>query len=138
MEVSEQQRLKTILANTRNIAVVGASNRPERASYQVMEYLKQQGYRIFPVNPQLAGAMILGETCVAGLEDLDHPIQLVNVFRRGEYAADIASEAIEHEAQCLWLQEGISCAAAAEAAAEAELEYVENRCIKVVHRELLG
>ncbi|TDW58561.1 CoA-binding protein [Oceanimonas baumannii] len=83
MEVSEQQRLKTILANTRNIAVVGASNRPERASYQVMEYLKQQGYRVFPVNPQLAGAMILGETCVAGLEDLDHPVQLVNVFRRG-------------------------------------------------------
>lgn len=138
MEASEQQRLKTILSNTHNIAVVGASNRPERVSYQVMEYLQQQGYRVFPVNPQLAGAVILGETCVSGLEDLDEPVQLVNVFRRGEYAADIADEAIEHEALCLWLQEGITSHSAAEAAAEAELEYVEDSCIKVVHRELLG
>src|SRR5690606_17327909 len=84
MDAPEQQRLKRILTDTRNIALVGASNRPERASYQVMEYLQQQGYRVYPVNPQLAGAVILGETCVSGLEDLDQPVQLVNVFRRGE------------------------------------------------------
>ncbi|NHH99280.1 MULTISPECIES: CoA-binding protein [Oceanimonas] len=138
MDAPAQQRLKRILSDTSSIALVGASNRPERASYQVMDYLQQQGYRVFPVNPQLAGAVILGETCVAGLEDLDQPVQLVNVFRRGEFAADIALEAIEHEALCLWLQEGVTSKAAAEAATEAELEYVEDLCIKVAHRELLG
>ncbi|MCT7654095.1 CoA-binding protein [Oceanimonas sp. NS1] len=138
MDAPAQQRLKRILSDTSSIALVGASNRPERASYQVMDYLQQQGYRVFPVNPQLAGAVILGETCVAGLEDLDQPVQLVNVFRRGEFAADIALEAIEHEALCLWLQEGVTSKAAAKAATEAELEYVEDLCIKVAHRELLG
>ncbi|PSJ42432.1 CoA-binding protein [Zobellella sp. An-6] len=138
MDALEQDRLKRILSNTRSIALVGASNRPDRASYQVMEYLLQHGYQVYPVNPQLAGAVILGQTCVAGLEDLDQPVQLVNVFRRGEFAADIALEAIEHETLCLWLQEGITSEQAAESAAEAELEYVEDRCIKVVHQQLLG
>lgn len=136
MDALEQNRLKRILSNTRSIALVGASNRPDRASYQVMEYLLQHGYQVYPINPQLAGAVILGQTCVAGLEDLDQPVQLVNVFRRGEFASDIALEAIEHEAQCLWLQEGIHNAEAAASAAEAELEYVEDLCIKQVHRQL--
>ncbi|WP_375056000.1 CoA-binding protein [Zobellella sp. DQSA1] len=138
MDALEQDRLKRILSNTRSIALVGASNRPDRASYQVMEYLQQQGYQVYPVNPQLAGAVILGQICVAGLEDLDRPVQLVNVFRRGEFAADIALEAVEHETLCLWLQEGITSEQAAESAAEAELEYVENLCIKQVHQQLLG
>ncbi|ATG75313.1 CoA-binding protein [Zobellella denitrificans] len=138
MDALEQDRLKRILSNTRSIALVGASNRPDRASYQVMEYLLQQGYQVYPVNDQLAGAIILGQTCVAGLEDLDQPVQLVNVFRRGEFASDIALDAIEHEALCLWLQQGITSLQAAEAAAEAELEYVEDLCIKQVHQQLLG
>ncbi|WP_245748836.1 CoA-binding protein [Oceanisphaera psychrotolerans] len=130
--------MKRILSNTRSIALVGASNRPERASYQVMEYLLQQGYLVYPVNPQLAGAVILGQTCVAELDELDQPVQLINVFRRGEFAADVAIEAIEHEARSLWLQEGVQSTAAAESAAEAELDYVENLCIKKVHQQLLG
>ncbi|WP_298719863.1 CoA-binding protein [uncultured Oceanisphaera sp.] len=138
MDQLEQQRLTHILNQTRSIALVGASNRPERASYQVMEYLLQHGYQVHPVNPQLAGAVILGQTCVAELDELDQPVQLINVFRRGEYAADIAIEAIEHEAKCLWLQEGVQSVAAAESAAEAELEYVEGLCIKKVHRQLLS
>ncbi len=138
MDTLEQQRLTRILNQTHSIALVGASNRPERASYQVMEYLLQQGYQVHPINPQLAGAIILGQTCVAELDELDQPVQLINVFRRGEYAADIAIEAIAHEAHCLWLQEGVQNAAAAESAAEAELEYVEDLCIKKVHRQLLG
>lgn len=138
MDQLEQQRLTRILNQTRSIALVGASNRPERASYQVMEYLLQHGYQVHPINPQLAGAIILGQTCVAELDELDQPVQLINVFRRGEYAADIALEAIAHEAHCLWLQEGVQSVAAAESAAEAELEYVEDLCIKKVHRQLLG
>ncbi|MDX1265745.1 MAG: CoA-binding protein [Oceanisphaera sp.] len=138
MDQLEQQRLARILNQTRSIALVGASNRPERASYQVMEYLLQHGYQVHPVNPQLAGAVILGQTCVAELDELDQPVQLINVFRRGEFAADIALEAIEHEARCRWLQEGVQSVTAAESAAEAELEYVEDLCIKKVHQQLLS
>jgi uncharacterized protein len=138
MDALEQNRLKRILSNTRSIALIGASNRPERASYQVMEYLLQQGYLVYPVNPQLAGAVILGQTCVAELDELDQPVQLINVFRRGEFAADIALEAIEHEARSLWLQEGGESRAGKKSSTEAELDYVENLCIKKVHQQLLG
>lgn len=134
----EQARLTRILEQTKSIALVGASNRPERASYQVMEYLLQQGFIVYPINPQLAGAVILGQACVAELNELEQPVQLINVFRRGEFAADIALEAIEKNVDCLWLQEGVICATAADTAAEAELAYVEDVCIKKVHQQLLN
>lgn len=137
MDQLEQQRLTRILNQTRNIALIGASNRPERASYQVMQYLLEHGYQVFPVNPQLAGAVILGQTCVGELDELEQPIELINVFRRGEFAARIAQEAIEQNAQCLWLQEGVTSHAAAESACEEELEYVEDLCIKKVHQSLI-
>lgn len=136
MDQLEQQRLAEIFAQTQNIALVGASNRPERASYEVMAYLLEQGFTVYPVNPQLAGAVIQGQTCVAELDELSQPIELINVFRRGEYAAEIAEEAIEHDAKCLWLQEGVTCAAAAETAQEADIEYVEDLCIKKTHQKL--
>lgn len=134
----EQARLTRILEQTKSIALVGASNRPERASYQVMEYLLQQGFIVYPINPQLAGAVILGQACVAELNELEQPVQLINVFRRGEFAADIALEAIEKNVDCLWLQEGVICVTAADTAAEAELAYVEDVCIKKVHQQLLN
>ncbi|ART80749.1 CoA-binding protein [Oceanisphaera avium] len=132
----EQARLAGILAKTRTIALVGASNRPERASYQVMEYLLQHGFVVHPVNPQLAGAIILGQTCVAELDELEQDIDLVNVFRRGEFAAQLAEQALELDTQCLWLQEGVVCQAAADIAHEAELDYVEDLCIKKAHQQL--
>ncbi|MGO4999691.1 CoA-binding protein [Oceanisphaera sp. W20_SRM_FM3] len=136
MNQAEQTRLARILEQTRSIALVGASNRPERASYQVMDYLLQQGFIVHPVNPQLAGAVILGQTCVAELDELAQPVQLINVFRRGEFAAQLAEQAIEQDAQCLWLQEGVVCEAAAELAREADMDYVEDICIKKVHQQL--
>lgn len=137
MDQAEQARLTHILEQTKSIALVGASNRPERASYRVMEYLLQHGFTVYPVNPQLAGAVILGQSCVAELDELDQPIDLVNVFRRGEFAAQLAEQAIELDAQCLWLQEGVTCAAAAELANEAEMDYVEDLCIKTIHQQLM-
>lgn len=138
MDQAEQTRLAGILKQTRVIALVGASNRPERASYQVMDYLLQQGFIVHPVNPQLAGALILGQTCVAELDELDQPVQLVNVFRRGEFAVQLAEQAIELDAKCLWLQEGVTCEAAADIAHEAEMEFVEDICIKKAHQQLVA
>ncbi|ART82796.1 CoA-binding protein [Oceanisphaera profunda] len=137
MDQAELARLARILEQTRSIALVGASNRPERASYQVMDYLLQQGFNVHPVNPQLAGAVILGQACVAELDELEQPVQLVNVFRRGEFAALLAEQAIEQDAQCLWLQEGVICEAAEELAKEADLDYVADLCIKKVHQQLM-
>ncbi|MBU3825075.1 MAG: CoA-binding protein [Candidatus Oceanisphaera merdipullorum] len=136
MNQAEQTRLARILEQTRSIALVGASNRPERASYQVMDYLLQHGFIVYPVNPQLAGAVILGQTCVAELDELEQPVHLINVFRRGEFAAQLAEQAIEQDAQCLWLQEGVVCEAASELAHEADMDYVEDICIKRVHQQL--
>ena len=137
MDQAEQTRLTRILEHTRSIALVGASNRPERASYQVMDYLLQQGFMVYPVNPQLAGAVILGQTCVAELDELEQPVQLINVFRRGEFAALLAEQAIELDAKCLWLQEGVTCEAAKELAQEADIDYVEDLCIKTMHKQLM-
>ena len=137
MDQAEKTRLVRILEQTRSIALVGASNRPERASYQVMDYLLQHGFMVHPVNPQLAGAVILGQTCVAELDELEQPVQLINVFRRGEFAAILAEQAIELDAQCLWLQEGVTCEAAKELAIEADIDYVEDLCIKTVHKLLM-
>lgn len=137
MDQAEQTRLIRILEQTRSIALVGASNRPERASYQVMDYLLEQGFSVYPVNPQLAGAVILGQTCVAELDELEQPVELVNVFRRGEFAAQLAEQAIEQDAQCLWLQEGVTCEAAADIAQDAEMDYVEDVCIKKAHQQLV-
>ena len=133
----EKQRLTRILSQTKSIALVGASNRPERASYDVMQYLLTHGFDVHPINPQLSGAIILGKTCVSSLEELDQPVDLINVFRRGEFAAQITLEAIAHNAQCLWLQEGVTNAAAAESASEEGLDYVEDICIKKAHRLLM-
>ncbi|MFD1008639.1 CoA-binding protein [Oceanisphaera ostreae] len=132
----EKRRLARILSQTKSIALIGASNRPERASYDVMQYLLTHGFDVHPVNPQLAGAVILGKTCVSSLEELEQ-VDLINVFRRGEFAAQITLEAIAHNAQCLWLQEGVTSTVAAESAREEELDYVEDICIKKVHKLLM-
>jgi predicted CoA-binding protein len=122
-----------ILAEARSIAVVGASPRPERPSNQVMRYLLDAGYRVIPVRP-LDCDEVHGVRCVATLAEIDEPIDLVDVFRRPEFCADHAREAVAAGAGTLWLQLGIESAEARGIAEEAGLDYVENACTMVVHR----
>jgi predicted CoA-binding protein len=122
-----------ILAEARSIAVVGASPRPERPSNQVMRYLLDAGYRVIPVRP-LDCDEVHGVRCVATLAEIDEPIELVDVFRRPEFCADHAREAVAAGAGTLWLQLGIESAEARGIAEEAGLDYVENACTMVVHR----
>ena len=122
-----------ILAEARSIAVVGASPRPERPSNQVMRYLLDVGYRVIPVRP-LDCDEVHGVRCVATLAEIDEPIDLVDVFRRPEFCADHAREAVAAGAGTLWLQLGIESAEARGIAEEAGLDYVENACTMVVHR----
>jgi predicted CoA-binding protein len=124
---AEQQAITDLLASAKNIAVVGLSSKPYRASYGVAEHLQQSGYRIFPVNPN--EPEILGEKCYARLEDVPAKIDIVDVFRRSEFVPDIVESAIRLGVRAIWMQEGVEDEASAQRARDAGLFVIMNRCI---------
>ncbi|MFU1792856.1 CoA-binding protein [Paenibacillus azoreducens] len=126
-----RDEIRGILENAGNIAVVGLSDKTDRTSYMVAQAMQNRGYRIIPVNPMVVGQTILGETCYASLKDIPEPVDIVNVFRRSEYCADIAREAAEIKANVLWLQLGIVSDEAAAIAEENGMIAIMDRCIKV-------
>jgi predicted CoA-binding protein len=123
-----------ILRTAHTIAVVGASPDPSHTSHRVMRYLQRAGYRCIPVNPN--ADEVLGERSYPSLADLPEPVDLVDVFRRAEYCADVAREAAAIGAPALWLQLGLRSDEARDVAEEAGMEYVEDACTAVVHRRL--
>jgi hypothetical protein len=124
-----------ILRDAKTIALVGASPDPRRPSHGVMAYLLRAGYRVLPVNPE-AGGEVLGVPCAAQLSELPEPIDVVDVFRRPEFCADVAEEAAAVGAGALWLQLGIRSAEARRIADEAGMDYVEDECTAIVHRRI--
>lgn len=120
-----------ILDQTKVIALVGASPKPNRDSYEVMQFLQHRGYRVIPVNPQAAGATILGETCVAALGDVAAPVDMVDVFRKSEAVPAIVDEAIAIGTKTVWLQLGVVHADAAARAEAAGIKVVMDRCPKI-------
>ena len=129
--------LRDILQGARTIAIVGASPEMWRPSYGIAAYLKRAGYRIFPVNPTAAAERIHGEPCLAALRDVPERIDLVNVFRRPEFVADVVEEAIAVGAGAIWLQLGIRHPQAAQRAESAGMKVVMDRCISVEHSRLM-
>ena len=135
--------ISQILKDSKTIAVVGLSNKPERASFGVAEYLQQQGYRIIPVNPAYESQDILGERVYADLQaaaDALAPsgtrIDIVDCFRKSEDIPPLARDAIAIRAGCLWTQLEIENQAAADLARAAGLDVVMNHCLKIEHRAL--
>lgn len=126
---------EAILRESKTIALVGASPNPQRPSHGVMRYLLAQGYRVIPVRPPDCDE-VLGVQCVSSLTDIDEPIDLVDVFRREEAAPDHAREAVAAGAKAFWLQLGLRSPEARQIATEAGLDYVEDLCTAVVHRNL--
>ncbi|MNW28353.1 CoA binding domain protein [compost metagenome] len=127
----DRDTIRQILEQVGNIAVVGLSDKTDRTSYMVAAAMQSRGYRIIPVNPTAAGQTILGETCYASLKEVPEPIDMVNVFRRSEFCADVAREAVAVKASTLWLQQGIISEEAAEIAASHGMQVIMDRCIKV-------
>jgi predicted CoA-binding protein len=123
-----------VLREAKTIALVGASPRPSRPSHSVMRYLLAAGYRVIPVRPDCDE--ILGVPCVESLAEIDEPIDLVDVFRRSEYAAGVAREAVDAGAKALWLQLGVISPEARQVAEEAGIDFVEDECTAIVHRRL--
>jgi predicted CoA-binding protein len=122
-----------ILRDARTIAVVGASPRPNRPSHGVMRYLLEHGYRVIPVRPRDCDD-VLGIPCVTSLAEIEEPIDLVDVFRRPEFCADVAREAVAVGAGAVWLQLGLVSPEARRIAVEGGLDYVEDACTAIVHR----
>jgi len=130
--------VRELLRKARTIAVVGLSNNVSRPSHVVAAYLQQHGYRILPVNPQLVGQTVLGEPCVAQLEDLHEPVDIVDVFRRTEDVLPVAASAVAIGARCLWQQLGVTHVPAAEQVQSAGLVSVMDRCLKIEHARLMA
>ena len=130
--------LRRILQRCRTLAVVGLSAEWHRPSYFAAAYMQGKGYRILPVNPRYAGQAILGMPCVARLEDITEPIDMVDVFRKTDDVGPIAASAIALGAKCLWQQIGVMNAQADAAARAAGLDSVMNRCVKIEHARLFG
>lgn len=126
------QTAEKIMAEAKTIAVVGFSSKPARAGYYVPAYLKEQGYRIIPVNPNLTEG--LGETAVPALTDITEPVDLVLIFQRSENVPPFVDQAIEIGAKAIWMQLGIAHEAAAEKAKAAGLDVVQDACMLVEHR----
>ena len=123
----DDKELISILTGTRRIALVGASNKPDRPSYGVMQYLLPHGYEVVPVNPALAGQEIHGQKVVATLEEAG-PFDMLDLFRRPAEVLEPVQEAIKLGAKIIWMQLGVVNEEAAKEAREAGLTVVMNRC----------
>lgn len=131
MPITSDAEIKEMLESAKVIAMVGASDRPERASNGVMAYLQGQGYRVIPVNPQITGEHIHGEFVFRELGQIGEPIDIVDIFRNSEAAADAVEQAIDVGAKAVWMQLGVVNEAAAARAEAAGLKVVMDRCPKI-------
>jgi uncharacterized protein len=125
--------IRSILENTEAIALVGASANPSRPSYGVLDFLIRAGYRLFPVNPGLAGKELCGARVYGRLADIPEPIDLVDVFRNSEAAAQTVDEALALRPlpKTIWMQVGVRNDAAAARARASGLNVIQNRCPKI-------
>lgn len=133
---TSSSELREVLTKYRRIAVVGLSNKPYRPSHDVAAYLLRQGYTVFAVNPTIAGQWVLGLQVYGSLRDLPEPPEIVDVFRRSQYVAEVVEQAVAVGATVLWTQLGVRDDAAARRASDAGLIVVQDRCTAMEHRRL--
>lgn len=136
MQLNDTQ-LKNVLENSKNIAVIGLSANPEKTSHRIAAFLQEKGYRVFLVNPVLAGQEVLGEKVYASLAEVPEQIDIVDIFRRSEFLPDIAKEFVKTDAKVYWAQLGIENDEAAEILEKHHKAYIMNRCIKIEYQRLL-
>ncbi|MBO9621431.1 MAG: CoA-binding protein [Sphingomonas sp.] len=128
MPLTSDEDIRALLDEVRTIAMIGASDRPDRPSYRVMEYLQSRGYRVIPVNPQITGEHVHGEFVFRELSQIGEPIDMVDIFRRPMAAGEAVDEAIAAGAKAVWLQIGVINEEAAARAEAAGLKVVMDRC----------
>jgi hypothetical protein len=131
MPLTTDAEIHHLLSSTRTIAMVGASDRPDRPSWDVMRFLQSWGYRVIPVNPQITGEHVHGEYVWRELSQIGEPIDMVDIFRRPQAAGEAVDEAIAAGAKSVWLQMGVINHDAAARAEAAGLKVVMDRCPKI-------
>jgi uncharacterized protein len=136
MMILSDEEIIEILRPPKTIAVVGISDKPERESYAVAEYIQDQSYRVVPVNPMVE--RVLDRPCYPSLRDIPEQIDIVDIFRRPDAVPEIVDQAIEIGAKVVWMQLGVVHEAAAEKAQQAGVKVIMDRCIKREHLRLLG
>jgi predicted CoA-binding protein len=134
--VDDISGLRRLLTRYRTIAVVGISANWFRPSYFAAKYMQDHGYRVIPVNPNYAE--VLGEKCYPALAAIPEPVDIVDCFRRPGEMVPLARDAVAIGAKVLWMQLGIRNDEAAAIAADAGLDVVMNRCVKIEHARILG
>jgi len=133
------QQIHAILSRPTTVAVIGCSDNPERDSLEIAKLLRSKGFRVIPVNPVLkpdALMDVLGERCYPDLLSIPDPVEIVDVFRRSEFVAEIAQQAIAKGARVLWCQLGVIDLDAARRAQAAGLTVVMDRCPDIEYRRL--
>lgn len=131
MPLTTAPDIRALLETARTIALVGASDRPDRASHEVMEFLQGRGYRVLPVNPAITGQHVLGEYVWGNLGQIGVPIDIVDIFRRSDAVGPIVDAAIAMGAKAIWMQLGVINDAAAATAEAAGMRVVMDRCPKI-------
>ena len=130
-KINKMDETKDILTKYKNIALVGASKDLKKTSSIVMKYLQNNGYKVYPVNPTIRGEKILGEKVYAKVSEIDGQVDIIDVFRPSNEAAEIANEAVKIKAKVLWLQLDIKSPEARKIAEANNIIYVENKCTKI-------
>lgn len=123
--------IRNIFQQVRVIALVGASRKTHRASYQVMDFLLQQGYRVIPVNPSMAGEQLLGQSVYASLDEIPESIDMVDIFRNSEAALLVTQAALPLKPKVIWMQNGVINHQAAELAEQHGIQVIMDRCPKI-------
>lgn len=136
MPLTKDEDIAELLASARTVAVIGASDRPDRPSHGVARALQDHGYRMLPVNPNITGERLHGEFVWRDLGQVDIPIDIVDIFRRSDAAGEAVDQAIIAGAKAVWMQIGVIDEEAAKRAEAAGLKVVMDRCIKIELRRL--
>ena len=127
--------IKDILTKYKTIAMVGVSKDTKKTSTIVMKYMKNYGFKVYPVNPSAKGEKILGEEVYAKITDINKNVDIVDVFRPSKEAYEIAKDAVKIGAKVLWLQLGIRDENAKKLVEENKMEYIENKCTKMEYQK---
>jgi len=128
------EEIRALLLESKVIAIVGLSDKPDRASNRVAAYLKKQGYKVIPVNP--VKKEILGDKCYPTLTDIPEPVDIVDIFRKVDAIPAIVDAAIDISAKAVWMQLGLAHHESAEKARQASLIVVQSKCTKIEHERL--
>ncbi|HYL60898.1 MAG TPA: CoA-binding protein, partial [Candidatus Acidoferrales bacterium] len=131
--------IRAILSRPTTVAVVGCSDNPARDSLRIAKLLRHRGFRVIPVNPQLAhGALMgdLGERCYPSVASIPEPVEIVDVFRRSEFVPEVVDDAIEKGARVLWCQLGVVHDEAARRAQQAGMTVIMDRCPAIEYARL--